>query len=476
MKRIAKLLTMLAVLLMTAVQASAESVSFNVCSWDDVNKKVVTKVDTKDCTPIEGQHWDWMPLGDKDKETWYVVKGEDVSRKVLVIFGTVHLVLTDHCQLTCNHVKLEAQNNAVLHIHCQSTTFSGRLHVINYGPNGKYEFKDAAAIGGGKESSSGSLYVHGGFVVAKQANFGVNGAGIGGGKYRGIDSNHRVVVYDGELDVQGGDEGAGIGGGYKGVQGGPVFIYGGTVTARCIGSNGTGGAAIGGGYNRDGGEVHIHGGDVKVYGSLYGAAIGGSREGKGGTLEVTGGKVYAESASANSGYYFGPVFGGGSKGNGGHVTIKGGTVTVAKNSSAPSNDVALIGGGSDNQNAQGRGSLEIASGMKVSYQRDNLSPLTLVNAADERVKVLLVETNNIKGVIEPCIHGGGSATYMAGMGIRYRNITTSPYTRRPTARPTLRARSRRWCGARNSCCPCRSLRRDSSSWAGCRRNQWTVLR
>ena len=412
MKRIAKLLTMLAVLLMTAVQASAESVSFNVCSWDDVNKKVVTKVETRDCTPIEGQHWDWMPLGDKDKETWYVVKGEDVSRKVLVIFGTVHLVLTDHCQLTCNHVKLEAQNNAVLHIHCQSTVFSGKLNVINYGPDGKCEFRDAAVIGGGSESSSGSLYVHGGFIKTRQSSldwykypYSIRGAGIGGGKYRGIDSNHRVVVYDGELDIEGGEGAAGIGGGYKGVQGGPVYIYGGTVTARC---NGYEGAGIGGGYNRDGGEVYIHGGEVKAYGTEYGAAIGGSKEGKGGTLEVTGGKVYAETGSTTNKGYIGPAIGGGNNGNGGHVTIKGGTVTVAKKDSSPNDDVALIGGGKDNQ---GRGSLEIASGMKVSYQKDYASALTLVNSADKRANVLYVETNNIKGVIEPCIHGGGSATY-----------------------------------------------------------------
>ena len=399
---------------MVAMTAQAESVSFNVCSWDDVNKKVVTKIDTRDCTPIEGQHWDWVPLGDKDKETWYVVKGEDVSRKVLVIFGTVHLVLTDHCRLTCNHIKLEAQNNAVLHIHCQSTVFSGSLDVINYGPDGKCEFNDAAVIGGGSESSSGSLYVHGGFIKTRQGSLdwykypcNIRGAGIGGGKYRGIDSNHRVVVYDGELDIEGGEGAAGIGGGYKGVQGGPVYIYGGTVTARC---NGYQGAGIGGGYNRDGGEVHIHGGEVKAYGTEYGAAIGGSREGKGGTLEVTGGKVYAETGSVTTKGYVGPAIGGGNNGNGGHVTIKGGTVTVAKKDVSPGDDVPLIGGGSDNQNAQGRGSLEIASGMKVSYQNAIESPLTLVNAADERVKVLQVE-KNYQGVIEPCNHGGGSATY-----------------------------------------------------------------
>ena len=409
MKRMTKHLALLAVLLMTAVQASAESVSFNVCSWDDVNKKVVTKTETKDCTPIEGNHWDWVPLGDKDKETWYVVKGEDVSRKVLVIFGTVHLVLTDHCQLTCNHVKLEPQNNAVLHIHSQSSTSAGRLHVINYDADKNSEYKDAAAIGGGKESNSGSLYVHGGIIVTRQSRYaGTYGAGIGGGKYRGIDANHRVVVYDGELDIEGSRDAAGIGGGYKGIQGGPVYIYGGTVTARC---NGYRGAGIGGGYDRNGGEVYIHGGDVKAYGSEYGAAIGGSYQGKGGTLVVTGGKVYAEAGKTGTVESVGPAIGGGNSGEGSHVTIKGGTVTVTKYYTA-SRKVALIGHGVEDLFNLNGGSLEIASGLKVSYIRNGESSHTLVNTADKRVEALQVKTANIKGVIEPCNHQDVGVTYM----------------------------------------------------------------
>lgn len=117
--------------LLTIIGAQAESVTFNVCSWDAKNKSVTITQLTHDCTPIEGQHWDWMPLGENGKETWYVVKGSDVSRKVLVIFGTVHLVLPDGSKLTCNHIKLEARNNAILHVHGQSS-FPGKLNVINY--------------------------------------------------------------------------------------------------------------------------------------------------------------------------------------------------------------------------------------------------------------------------------------------------------------------------------------------------------
>lgn len=193
--------------LLTIIGAQAESVTFNVCSWDAKNKSVTITQLTHDCNPIEGQHWDWMPLGENGKETWYVVKGSDVSRKVLVIFGTVHLVLPDGSKLTCNHIKLEARNNAILHVHGQSS-FPGKLNVINYSPDGTREYKDAAAIGSGGGEG--------------------NGSGIGGGN-------------DGD--------------------GGRVEIYGGTVIAK---SNENSGAGIGGGDGGNGGDVHIYGGDVKA--------------------------------------------------------------------------------------------------------------------------------------------------------------------------------------------------------------------
>lgn len=158
-----------------------------------------------------------------------MVKGSDVSRKVLVIFGTVHLVLPDGSKLTCNHIKLEARNNAILHVHGQSS-FPGKLNVINYSLDGTREYKDAAAIGsgGGEGNGSGSLYVHSADILAEQESGkeglfskGSNGSAIGGGKRSGIDPNHQVVVYDGSVTAKGGYDGASIGGGHKGNQGGP---------------------------------------------------------------------------------------------------------------------------------------------------------------------------------------------------------------------------------------------------------------
>ena len=414
--------------------------TFNVRSWDETNKKVVTTSTTHDCTPIEGQNWSWMALGEKDKETYYVVKGTDVTRKVLVIFGTVHLVLTDNCKLTCNHVKLEANNNAVLHVHDQGSTSRGTLNVVNYSPDGKREYKNAAAIGsgGGEDNNSGSLYVHGGNIVAEQVRReeswledGSNAAAIGGGKYGGIAPNHRVVVYDGSVIAKGGSDGAGIGGGYKGHQGGPVIIYGGTVEAESAykgagigggkdrnggrveiyggtvtakGADNGAGAGIGGGSDGNGGDVHIYGGDVKAYGSTSGAAIGGAGDANGGTLEITGGTVYAKAPYNNYVGFVGPAIGGGRKGYGANVTIKGGTLTVEKDYAA-SNEVPLIG-----SRYKKTGSLGIAPGMKVSCTK-NQGELTLISSADKRVDALYNSRSYIYGRIEPCNHQGTESTY-----------------------------------------------------------------
>ena len=222
MKKTFTRLLMLALLAMVPGWASAENVTFKTCSWDDTNKKVVTTSATHDCTPIEGQNWNWMALGEKGKETYYVIKGTDVTRKVLVIFGTVHLVLADRSKLTCNHVKLEAQNDAVLHVHEQDgSSYPGTLNVINYSPDETREYKNVAAIGsgGGKGNTSGSLYVHGGNIVADQVLWeerhhykddGNYGAGIGGGYNFGFkiyfDADNGFLKINPGLKVSYGDE------------------------------------------------------------------------------------------------------------------------------------------------------------------------------------------------------------------------------------------------------------------------------
>ena len=104
---------MMIALLCTVVQGAwAESVTFNVRSWDDVNKRVVTTTETKDCTVLAGDPGEWMQLGDADdQDHYYVVKG-NVSYMTLNCFGRVHLILADDATLTCTGgIKVETANS-----------------------------------------------------------------------------------------------------------------------------------------------------------------------------------------------------------------------------------------------------------------------------------------------------------------------------------------------------------------------------
>ena len=237
------MMTLVALLLCTVQNVWAESVTFNVRSWNSETKQVETTLDTKDATVLEGDHADdWIGLSNG----YYVVK-TNTKYKVLNILGNdIHLILANGATLECVHVKLES--NYKLHIHSDRDIYSGSLKVTNIqwtyqqststvgaSPGSsslKGVYDTAAGIGGGNHADMGSLYVHGGRILVENIS---NGAAIGGGKYGKIAGE--VVIYYGwvrAINLGGwasGFHGAGIGGGYKADQGGPVYIYGGTVEA-----------------------------------------------------------------------------------------------------------------------------------------------------------------------------------------------------------------------------------------------------
>ena len=394
MKKTFTRLFMLALLTMMSGWASAESVTFNVRSWDETNKQVVTTQQTKDGQLLEGSHPnDWVGLSDG----YYVVKGT-VEYKALSITGSeTHLVLCDGATLKCAHIKLEEGHT--LHIHSQSDgDKQGKLETVNrkaetasFSSAHDPVFDDAAAIGGGKRQSMGSLFIHGGDILAQGAEISTfsnitSGAAIGGGYKGGIGLNSQFVIYGGKVSAFASDSGAGIGAGSGASQGGPIIIYGGSVKAEGAGS----GAAIGGGKESNGGvvkiygglveanmynplslpyrggagigaggdgegaggQVYIYGGETYAKGGGRGAGIGGAYEGKGGTLEVHGGYLFAAASNA-------PAIGGGETGTGGTVIINGGIVCAAKKYKS----VATIGGGEE----KGNGTLELPTGLRVYY-------------------------------------------------------------------------------------------------------------
>jgi len=445
---------------------------YNVRSWDAENKQVVTTpTPCPEYTVIEGSHSDdWIGLGDG----YYVVSG-NVTYKVLNILGSnVHLILPDNTTLNCNHVKLEVGHT--LSIYSQSDgDKQGNLTVTNWLQTNNKEgaYRYAAAIGGGNDKDMGSLFIHGGNIEANCCNATDDdlyfnfGAGIGGGRNKGIGANDKLVVYGGNVTATGSHNGAGIGGGYgtdlssgSGNQGGPVIIYGGNVTASsdCTGagigggcdgeggvvkiyggkvtanSDGTG-AGIGGGCDGEGGQVYIYGGETYAIGGNRAAGIGGAWNKRGNTFEMHGGYLFAAGYGKNKVASSSPAIGGGFWGHGDAAYIYGGTICAVKYDT-PS---ALIGGGYDEDN----GDLIVNEGLKVSWgtQADALNDtkyqtlrtgeelgLTLVESAAER-QAAIQNRSYTCVLIEPCNHQGTGSTYTYA-DEDYHNVTckTCGYT------------------------------------------------
>ena len=370
----------IALVCMVAQRAWAESVTFNVRSWDNNKRKVVTTSTTKDATVLEGSHPDdWLMLGNAtDKnDHYYVVKG-NVKYQTLNVFGKVHIILADDATLTLTGgLKVEVGNNfGEVSIYSQSNgDHEGRLVVTNSymgaagigsseGRNsggirihgGNLDItggKCGAAIGAGKRNSANATTVrygikfYGGTVVAQG---GENGAGIGGGSGHcsaNYDDTGEIFFYGGEVTATGGDLAAGIGGGgsydpvfvnseYGGGVGYHVYVYGGKVTAQ----GGHRGAGIGSGSfgkildSAHGGTLTVSGGTVNATGGKYGAGIGGGCRANGAIVNIWGGTVNAKGGVDAAG------IGGGEYGNGGSVYISGGTVRAEGTSYG-----AGIGGG-----------------------------------------------------------------------------------------------------------------------------------
>lgn len=123
-----------------------------------------------------------------------------------------------------------------------------------------------------------------------------------------------ITVHGGELEIKGGDGGAGIGG-MKGGSNGAISIYGGTVKAE----SGNGGAGIGAGENAgQGGLINLRGGKIEAFGH-GGAGIGGGKnylENNGKVVIRDKVEVVATGESGSAG------IGGGLGGKGGFVNME----------------------------------------------------------------------------------------------------------------------------------------------------------
>ena len=140
-----------------------------------------------------------------------------------------------------------------------------------------------AGIGGGKDASGSNITINGAVVTATG---GRNAAGIGGGRYG---SGSSIIINGGVVTATGGEYGAGIGAGHKG-SGSNITINGGIVTAN----GGNQGAGIGGGYEGSGSNITINGGIVTATGGEQASGIGGGKGGSSSNIKVAAAlSVYA---------------------------------------------------------------------------------------------------------------------------------------------------------------------------------------
>ena len=181
---------------------------------------------------------------------------------------------------------------------------------------------NAAGIGGGFQGNGENITITGGTVIATG---GFSAAGIGGGR-EGKGEN--ITITGGTVNATSND-GAGIGGGLLG-SGENIAITGGTVNAT-----GTDGAGIGGGNGGVGKNITITGGTVTAAGGFGNAGIGGGNGSDGENITITGGSVTA------TGGEFAAGIGGSNGGSGENITINDGKVTATGG-----NYAAGIGGGS----------------------------------------------------------------------------------------------------------------------------------
>ena len=172
-------------------------------------------------------------------------------------------------------IKTEGKGNVNLNVEGTNSASSGDWHA-------GVEKSNDGNLTIGSESGNGKL----------TANGGEYGAGIGGGDAQ---SGNDITITGGEIIANGGGYGAGIGGGWYG-NGSDITISGGEVTAN----GGEAGAGIGGGYLHSGNDITISGGEVNATGGTTGAGIGGGFNGDASDIAISkDSQVEAKGGAAN---------------------------------------------------------------------------------------------------------------------------------------------------------------------------------
>lgn len=205
---------------------------------------------------VEDETTSWNGEGG---EAWYVVNEDAEIDERVEVSGTVNLVLCDGATLTAEKgIHVTGENSLTIY---GQEAGDGKIEV---GAN-----DNQAAIGGNIDEPGGILTINGGTIDVKG---GVDAAGIGGG-FGSNGTGGYITINNGNVYAKGGSQAAGIGGGAH--AGGTenaekIIINGGMIEA----TGGGYGAGIGGGRNQNGGCIEINGGCITATGINGGAGIG----------------------------------------------------------------------------------------------------------------------------------------------------------------------------------------------------------
>lgn len=268
-----------------------------------------------------------------DGDVWYVVTENVEIGERVEVSGAVNLVLCDGVTLTAEK-GIHVTGGNSLTIYGQEAG-DGRIYAT--------AIEEQAAIGGNIDEPGGILTINGGTIDVKG---GVDAAGIGGG-FGSNGTGGYITINNGNVYAKGGSQAAGIGGGAH--AGGTenaekIIINGGMIEA----TGGGYGAGIGGGRNQNGGCIEINGGCITATGINGGAGIG-SGAGRNGdnVITISGGKIYANGSFFNNRSSAG--IGGGDLSAGGSITISGAEVHATGGEGLPAGDG--IGNGSGYEGA-----------------------------------------------------------------------------------------------------------------------------
>ena len=309
--------TLLALLLLASLPVSALA-----AEWDIGNGDITVNAGSGGQTVTQGSQVD-VPdsapviTGSSTKNTVTINAEKDQTASVTLSGATIDVITEGKAA-----VSTTGEGNVSIELDGDSTLKSGSAHAgLEKNNGGSLTITD--------EDKNGKLTAEGGEY----------GAGIGGGS-QGTGSD--ITISGGEVKATGGAFGAGIGGGNRGT-GSDITISGGEVNA----TGGAYGAGIGGGNRGTGSNITISGGEVKATGSSYGAGIGGGSQGTGSDITISGGEVNA------SGGVNGAGIGGGLRGKGKDITVSGDAKLKVQGGVEDNYDGAGAGIGNGGSNADG---------------------------------------------------------------------------------------------------------------------------